>query len=215
MNDIFNIPTFLRRPNPREETMNATTAETKPAEPSEQELTERATELAPKERSGIGAENMAIHWGEETGDRRPFERHPPGCRYAAHSGLTQRRAGQLRNHHRAQADHGDALLQHWMRQLSKAEVAALLTIVTAYPNALSKEQCAATAGYEPNGGGFNNALSRLRTLELINGRGELRASDDLFDSPHRRNQNAQPTESDADIQIGTKGQQAVRFCACV
>jgi hypothetical protein len=36
------------------------------------------------------------------------------------------------------------------------------------------------AGYEANGGGFNNALSRLRTLELIGGRGELRASDDLM-----------------------------------
>ncbi len=35
-------------------------------------------------------------------------------------------------------------------------------------------------GYEPNGGGFNNALSKLRTLELISGRGELRASEDLF-----------------------------------
>ena len=39
---------------------------------------------------------------------------------------------------------------------------------------------AAAAGYEASGGGFNNALSRLRTLELVSGRGDLRASDDLF-----------------------------------
>lgn len=30
------------------------------------------------------------------------------------------------------------------------------------------------------GGGFNNALSRLRTVELVKGRGELKASEDLF-----------------------------------
>jgi hypothetical protein len=40
---------------------------------------------------------------------------------------------------------------------------------------------AAKAGYEANGGGFNNALGRLRTLELVRGRGDLRASDNLFD----------------------------------
>jgi uncharacterized protein len=32
---------------------------------------------------------------------------------------------------------------------------------------LTKEALAKAAGYEPTGGGFNNALSRLRTLELI------------------------------------------------
>lgn len=76
--------------------------------------------------------------------------------------------------------HGDELLQHWLRQLGKAEKAALLAVVRAYPNALSKEQIAAEAGYEPNGGGFNNALSRLRSLELIEGRGEMTASEALF-----------------------------------
>ena len=44
----------------------------------------------------------------------------------------------------------------------------------------SKEEMAAASGYEASGGGLNNALSRLRTLELISGRGDLRASDDLF-----------------------------------
>ena len=33
-----------------------------------------------------------------------------------------------------------------------------------------------------SGGGFNNALGRLRTLELVQGRGELRASSNLFNS---------------------------------
>jgi len=76
---------------------------------------------------------------------------------------------------------GRALLDHWLSQLSKAERGALEVLANAYPNALSKEEVAAAAGYEAKGGGFNNALSRLRTLELISGRGELKASDDLFD----------------------------------
>lgn len=75
---------------------------------------------------------------------------------------------------------GKALLQHWLGQLGKAERAALQSLADVYPKALDKAALAARAGYEANGGGFNNALSRLRTLELISGRGELRASEDLF-----------------------------------
>lgn len=75
---------------------------------------------------------------------------------------------------------GKDLLEHWLGQLSKAERAILVELYRAYPDALTKEQLGALTGYEPNGGGFNNALSRLRTLELIEGRGEMRASEDLF-----------------------------------
>lgn len=75
---------------------------------------------------------------------------------------------------------GDALLSHWLGQLGKAERAALEVAARAYPRAVSKEELADAAGYEASGGGFNNALSRLRTLELITGRGEIKASDDLF-----------------------------------
>jgi len=75
---------------------------------------------------------------------------------------------------------GRALLEHWMRQLSKAERKALETLAEVYPRSLSKAQLANRAGYEANGGGFNNALSRLRTLELIAGRAELKASAELF-----------------------------------
>jgi hypothetical protein len=62
--------------------------------------------------------------------------------------------------------------------LGKAERLIIETLTQAYPAALNKEEIAARAGYEANGGGFNNAL---RTLEIVQGRGELRASDDLFD----------------------------------
>lgn len=75
---------------------------------------------------------------------------------------------------------GDALLAHWLGQLGKAEREALRVLVGAWPKAMSKEEVAAQAGYAPDGGGFNNAVSRLRTLELVAGRGELKASDALF-----------------------------------
>lgn len=77
---------------------------------------------------------------------------------------------------------GHALLEHWMRQLGKAECEALRVIAGAWPGVISKEDVASTAGYAPDGGGFNNAISRLRTLELISGRGDLSASDVLFNA---------------------------------
>jgi hypothetical protein len=77
---------------------------------------------------------------------------------------------------------GSALIDYWRGRLGKAERLILETLTHAYPAALNKEEIAARAGYEANGGGFNNALGRLRTLELVEGRGELRASGNLFDA---------------------------------
>lgn len=74
---------------------------------------------------------------------------------------------------------GRELAEHWLRQLGKAERLILQVLLDAYPSAMSKESVAAAAGYEASGGGFNNALGKLRTLELIWGRGELRASEEL------------------------------------
>jgi len=74
---------------------------------------------------------------------------------------------------------GDALLQYWFSQLPKAERAILAVLCEGYPSVFDKERLATQAGYEAKGGGFNNALGKLRTLELIE-RKELRASQDLF-----------------------------------
>ncbi len=76
---------------------------------------------------------------------------------------------------------GRALIDYWRGRLGKAERLIIETLTQAYPAALNKEEIAARAGYEANGGGFNNALGRLRTLELVQGRGDLKASDNLFD----------------------------------
>ncbi len=66
--------------------------------------------------------------------------------------------------------------------MGKAERLIPETFTQVHPDPLTKEEVAAKAGYEANGGGFNNALGRLRTLELIQGRSDLRASDNLFDA---------------------------------
>jgi uncharacterized protein len=77
---------------------------------------------------------------------------------------------------------GPALIDYWRSRLGKAERLILETLTQVFPDRLTKEEVAAKTGYEAKGGGFNNALGRLRTLELIQGRGELRASDNLFES---------------------------------
>jgi len=74
---------------------------------------------------------------------------------------------------------GAALINHWMGQLSKAEGLILHALLDSWPSALSKAEVAHRAGYAADGGGFNNALSRLRTLQLIDGRGELRMDETL------------------------------------
>lgn len=78
---------------------------------------------------------------------------------------------------------GRDLFNHWMGQLDrKAEREILQVLVDAYPHALTADAVAARTEtkYEANGGGFRNALGKLRTLELVEGRGALRASEELF-----------------------------------
>lgn len=79
---------------------------------------------------------------------------------------------------------GEELLQHWLAhpQLGKAERLILDRLWNAYPDSLTQEHLAHDTGYEPTGGGFRNALGRLRTLQLITGgREALQASHDLME----------------------------------
>ena len=58
---------------------------------------------------------------------------------------------------------------------------SILRILAQYPKVgRTKVQIAIMAGYAHEGGGFNNALSKLRTLELIQGRGDLMLSKVFF-----------------------------------
>lgn len=80
---------------------------------------------------------------------------------------------------------GPALVEHWMQRLGHAEREILSVLVHAYPKALPITEVAARAtssrgqSYDPDGGAFRNSLGRLRTLGLIEGRGEIKAADTL------------------------------------
>lgn len=81
---------------------------------------------------------------------------------------------------------GDALVRYWLehRALGKAERAILGQLARVGPRAgVTLDALAELTGYAPGGGGFLNALSRLRTIGLIEGRNSdsLRASAHLFD----------------------------------
>lgn len=64
---------------------------------------------------------------------------------------------------------GHALVDHWLATLGKAERLILSSLVSAWPATLTREEIAEQTGYAPGGGGFQNALGKLRTLGLIHG----------------------------------------------
>jgi hypothetical protein len=75
---------------------------------------------------------------------------------------------------------GPALLEHWQRQLGRAERLILEALAEAWPKGVDKASLAAAAGYEASGGGFNNALGRLRTLALVSRGPDIRLADELM-----------------------------------
>lgn len=78
-------------------------------------------------------------------------------------------------------DPGEELCKYWLQELPKCESMILGHLITFHPGTCSKEVIADATEYSANSGGFNNALGKLRTLELIEGRGEIKASDSLFE----------------------------------
>lgn len=77
---------------------------------------------------------------------------------------------------------GAALLAHWLNELGATSGAArmLRALAGAYPHALSKEELGSRAEISHSSGTFATYLSRLRTLELVEGSRELKASAELF-----------------------------------
>ena len=76
---------------------------------------------------------------------------------------------------------GPELRDYWMAhpKMGRAEKLILQAVADAYPGALTKQQIADATGYEASGGGFGNALGKLRSFELIEGYGEIRMSETL------------------------------------
>ena len=75
---------------------------------------------------------------------------------------------------------GRALLAWWLAHLPGPEAKLLRATAERYPDAISVQDLAAATGYEVTGGAFRNPLSRLRTLQLVAGRSEVRAAEELF-----------------------------------
>ena len=65
-------------------------------------------------------------------------------------------------------------------QIDAPLVKILKPLLAAFPDAVSKSDLGAASGYEPAGGSFARYLSSLRSLELIERRGEPRAQEWLF-----------------------------------
>lgn len=74
---------------------------------------------------------------------------------------------------------GQALVDHWMGQLGKAERMVLAAMMDAYPAEMSKQEVADAAGYSATSSGLSNALGKLRSLDLVHG---WVVSDDLMDA---------------------------------
>jgi hypothetical protein len=78
---------------------------------------------------------------------------------------------------------GRALFDFWLGKLNKAERLILSKLIESWPNPLSKEVLAEQTGYAI-AGGFNNALGRLRTLQLITRGTEIYADETLAHEVH-------------------------------
>lgn len=75
---------------------------------------------------------------------------------------------------------GEELRQAVMDKIDGPLRKILHPIFEAYPHGLTHESAGERAGYSHTSGTWATYLSRLRTLDLIEGRGELKASNWLF-----------------------------------
>lgn len=75
---------------------------------------------------------------------------------------------------------GPELRAFWLNRLDGAEQAFLSVAFSYYPRAVTKENLSREADYSATSSTFANALTKLRTLGFITGRGEFKASDEFF-----------------------------------
>lgn len=77
---------------------------------------------------------------------------------------------------------GRDLLNYWLGQLGGGGAGRMLSVLAeVYPQALTKEELGERANISHGSGTFGTYLGKLRTLELIEGRGELAASKEFFE----------------------------------
>lgn len=75
---------------------------------------------------------------------------------------------------------GEDLAAYWIHELGGGAGRMLQAIVNAYPNTLSREALGQAANLSEKTGTFATYLGKLRGLELVSSRGEIRASEELF-----------------------------------
>ncbi len=77
---------------------------------------------------------------------------------------------------------GKDLIAHWTGRLKPKAVRKVFECVAAaYPDDVTTDEVAERTGYSPTSGGFKNALSALRTLELITGKSLVALSDEIYE----------------------------------
>lgn len=81
---------------------------------------------------------------------------------------------------------GWALFDYWVEKVDGPMGRILKALAVAGGGPLSKQEIADATEYKANGGSFNNALSRLRTLELITRGAEIRLDETLIEAIQER-----------------------------
>lgn len=76
---------------------------------------------------------------------------------------------------------GQSLLQYWIGELGGGASRMLEALAGSYPNCMTKQELGEVAGIVHTSGTFGTYLAKLRTLELVEGKAELKASRELFD----------------------------------
>lgn len=77
---------------------------------------------------------------------------------------------------------GRALLDYWLGELGTSGAARMLSVLAEnYPTPMTKEALGTLASISHSSGTFGTYLGKLRTLELIEGRGEITASREFFE----------------------------------
>lgn len=75
----------------------------------------------------------------------------------------------------------EEILSFWINKVGRCAGEILKVVVPIYPNSISREDAGTQTNYSPNSGGFSNAISKLRTLGLIEySNSQLKATGDMF-----------------------------------
>lgn len=75
----------------------------------------------------------------------------------------------------------EKILSFWINKVGKCAGEILKIVVPIYPNSISKYDVGEQTYYSPNSGSFSNAISKLKTLGLIEySNAQLKATEDMF-----------------------------------